>query len=61
MPCSTQDFEGVVEGSRLKWDLKVTKPMALTLKYDVVVEGDRLSGKVKMGVFGAAKLSGERI
>jgi len=26
-----------------------------------VVEGDRLTGKVKMGIFGTAKLSGERV
>jgi carbon-monoxide dehydrogenase large subunit len=56
-----QEFAGTVVGNALKWEMKVTKPMALTLKYDVQVEGDRLTGKVKMGVFGSAKLSGERI
>jgi carbon-monoxide dehydrogenase large subunit len=56
-----QEFAGAVSGNTLKWEMKVTKPMALTLKYDVQVEGDKLSGKVKMGVFGNAKLSGERM
>jgi carbon-monoxide dehydrogenase large subunit len=56
-----QDFSGTIKGDTLKWEMKVTKPVSLTLKYDLQVEGDRLSGKVKMGVFGAAKVSGERL
>jgi carbon-monoxide dehydrogenase large subunit len=54
-------FTGVVEnGNRLKFDLKVEKPMKITLKYDIAIEGPRLSGKVKMGIFGTAKLVGEK-
>ena len=53
-------FAGTVSGSTLKWDLKVRKPMPFTLKYDVVIEGDSLRGKVKMGMFGTAKLTGSR-
>ncbi|WP_297495216.1 xanthine dehydrogenase family protein molybdopterin-binding subunit [Acidocella sp.] len=56
-----QDFAGSIEGNRLKWEMKVTKPVSLTLKYDLVVEGDSISGKVKMGMFGTAKLTGERL
>lgn len=56
-----QAFTGTVEGNRVKFDLKVDKPMKLTLKYDIAVEGNRLVGKVKMGIFGSAKLTGERI
>ncbi len=57
----SQDFTGTIEGNALRWDLKVSKPMPLTLKYDVRIEGDRLTGKVKMGLFGTAKLTGERV
>ncbi|WP_428310064.1 xanthine dehydrogenase family protein molybdopterin-binding subunit [Hydrocarboniphaga sp.] len=53
-------FTGTINGNNLKWDLKVTKPMSITLKYDVQINGDKLTGKVKMGIFGTAKLSGER-
>ena len=53
-------FTGSVEGNRLRFDLKVVKPMKITLKYDIEVEGDRLIGKVKMGIFGSSKLKGER-
>jgi carbon-monoxide dehydrogenase large subunit len=60
-PEGQQAFTGSVEGNKLKFDLKVEKPMKITLKYDLIVEGDRISGKVKMGIFGSAKLTGERI
>ena len=56
-----QEFEGKIAGNTLRWDLKVTKPMSLTLKYDVQIDGDKLTGKVKMGFFGTAKLKGERM
>ncbi len=56
-----QSFTGTVEGNRLKFDLKVEKPMKITLKYDIAIDGDKLAGKVKMGIFGSAKLSGQRI
>ena len=56
----SQAFEGTIAGNRLKWEMKVTKPMPITLKYDLAVEGNKLSGKVKMGLFGSANLTGER-
>jgi carbon-monoxide dehydrogenase large subunit len=57
----SMDFEGTVSGSHLRWEMKVTKPMPVTLKYNIEVDGDRLAGKVKMGMFGTAKLTGERV
>jgi aerobic carbon-monoxide dehydrogenase large subunit len=60
-PAGRQSLAGTVLGNRLKFDLKVEKPMKITLKYDIAVEGDKLTGKVKMGIFGSAKLSGERV
>jgi aerobic carbon-monoxide dehydrogenase large subunit len=59
-PEGQQSFTGTVEGNRVKFDLKVVKPMKITLKYDLVVDGDRITGKVKMGIFGSAKLTGDR-
>lgn len=56
-----QTFTGTIAGDTLKWEMKIDKPMAMTLKYDVQVQGDRMTGKVKMGMFGTAKLAGERI
>ncbi len=47
-------------GNLLKWEMKVTKPMPLTLKYELRVEGDTISGKAKLGILGTAKVSGQR-
>jgi carbon-monoxide dehydrogenase large subunit len=60
-PEGSQGFTGKVEGNRLKFDLAVEKPMKITLKYDIAIEGDTLTGKAKMGMFGSAKLKGERV
>jgi carbon-monoxide dehydrogenase large subunit len=59
-PEGTQEFAGTVDGNRLKWELKVTEPMPITLKYDLTIEGDTLTGKCKLGMFGSAKVSGRR-
>ncbi len=59
-PEGRQDFTGTVEGNRVKFDLKVEKPMKITLKYNLAIEGDSIAGKCKMGMLGSAKVSGER-
>lgn len=56
-----QEFSGTVSGNVLKWEMKVKKPVALTLKYELHIEGDQLTGKVKMGFFGNAKVTGARL
>jgi carbon-monoxide dehydrogenase large subunit len=45
----------------VKFELKVEKPMKITLKYDLTVNGDEISGKVKLGMLGSAKLTGTRV
>ncbi len=60
-PEGVQAFDGgLLEGNRLRFDLKVEKPMKITLKYDLVFAGDTVSGKCKMGMFGSAKVSGAK-
>lgn len=56
----SQGFAGTLDGNRIRFDLAVEKPMKLTLKYDITIEGDELTGKAKMGMFGSAKLKGTR-
>lgn len=60
-PMGEMAFEGTVSGNVLAWEMKVTKPVSLTLKYDLKIDGDRLTGKAKMGIFGTAKVTGERL
>jgi len=57
----SMEFSGSVEGTRAKFDMKVTKPMPITLKYDLEFSGDQLSGTCKMGMFGKSKVTGDRI
>lgn len=50
----------VVDGDRLTWTQAVTKPMKLTLKFDVTFDGDAIVGTAKAGIFPASKLRGSR-
>jgi len=60
-PIGSEPVNGTVSGSALHWTMKVIKPMPLDLTFDVTVDGDALSGTVKLGMFGNGALSGTRI
>jgi hypothetical protein len=51
--------DGKVEGNKLTWQAKITKPMRLSLKFTAVVEGDRISGAARH-MLGSATFSGTR-
>lgn len=52
--------DGKIDGDKLSWKAKITTPMAMTLEFDAKVEGDNISGNVKLGAFGNASFSGTR-
>ncbi|MFY9783139.1 MAG: hypothetical protein WAK12_06365 [Acidimicrobiales bacterium] len=52
--------DAVADGDRLTWLQDVTTPMKLTLKFDVTVEGDLMTGTSKAAIFPASKLTGTR-
>jgi hypothetical protein len=57
----TVDFlDATAEGNRLTWSQDVTTPMRLTLKFDVTVEEDTMTGTAKAGPFPASKVNGTR-
>jgi hypothetical protein len=57
----TVDFlDAVADGNRLTWTQVVTTPMRLTLKFDVTVEGDSMTGASRAGMFPASKVYGSR-
>jgi hypothetical protein len=57
----TVDFtDAVADGNRLTWSQAVTTPMRLTLKFDITVEDDTLTGTAKAGAFPASKVNGTR-
>jgi hypothetical protein len=53
-----EDF--TVDGNALSWKASITKPMAMTLQFSGAVDGDAISGTVKLGMFGTAKFTGTR-
>lgn len=56
----TKDIAGTVSGDTLTWSMDITSPMPLTLEFDAKVDGDAMTGNVKLGMFGAATLTGAR-
>jgi len=56
----TRLIDLAASGNRLTWSQHVTKPMKLTLRFDVVVDGDTMTGTAKAGVLPSSKLTGSR-
>ncbi len=52
--------DGTVDGNSLSWKGDITTPMAMTLEFTATVDGDEISGNVKLGAFGNAALTGTR-
>jgi hypothetical protein len=57
---STEIADGRVNGNQVSFSVDITQPMPLTLEFSAVVEGDKISGSVKLGMYGNAPLSGTR-
>jgi len=53
-----QDLQ--VADDRLSWFQSITKPIRMNLVFDVVVDGDEMSGTAKGGPMPPAKVSGRR-
>jgi hypothetical protein len=51
----------VLQGTRLTWQLSITKPMRLNLSFDVTIDGDTLIGTSKAGIFPPSKVTGTRV
>lgn len=49
-----------VDGDNVSWKASITKPMQMTLAFSGTVDGDNISGSVKLGMFGTAKFTGVR-
>lgn len=56
-----QLVDPVVDGDRLTWTQNVTKPLRLSLKFDVTVKGATMTGTAKAGPLPTSKLTGERV
>ena len=51
---------GKANGNELSWTADMTQPMPIKLEFTAKVDGDSISGSVKLGAFGNASFSGTR-
>ena len=52
--------DGVVKGDEASWSLTVTSPVPITLEFKGKVDGDKMSGSVKLGMFGETSFTAVR-
>jgi hypothetical protein len=52
--------DGRIEGNRLSWHAKISKPMRLSFKFTAIVDEDRISGAARH-MLGTATFSGTRV
>jgi cytochrome P450 len=52
---------GKFSGGQISWTMEAKKPVAIKLKFEVTVQGDTMTGHAKLGMFGKAELSGQRV
>lgn len=52
--------DGKVNGDELTWNASLTSPMPMKLEFTASVDGDSISGSVKLGMFGTASFEGTR-
>ena len=52
--------DGTVDGNTLTWKAGIEQPMPITLEFNATIDGDSISGKVKLGSFGEADFTGAR-
>lgn len=55
---STEIFEGTVRGDDVAWKVSITNPMPLTLAFTGKVDGDKMTGEMKIGPMGSFPFSG---
>ncbi|MEV6520952.1 hypothetical protein [Longispora sp. NPDC051575] len=49
-----------LEGDKLSWYQSIKRPMRMDLSFDLVVDGDDMTGTAKGGIMPASKVTGRR-
>lgn len=57
---STDIEDGRANGDNATWKAKISKPVSMTMEFNVTVTGNEMAGSVKLGMFGNAPLRGMR-
>jgi Cytochrome P450 len=58
---AAQEINGKISGNSLTWTVSLTKPVSIKLGFDAKIDGDSMTGSVKLGMFGKAALTGKRL
>lgn len=53
-------LDPVIDGHRLRWSQRVTKPMRLSIAFDLARDRDTLSGTAKPGILPSITVTGTR-
>jgi hypothetical protein len=53
-------YEGKVDGDSASWKIDATQPFPMTLEFTAQVDGDKISGEAKAGMFPASPFTGTR-
>jgi hypothetical protein len=51
----------VLLGTRLTWKLSITRPLRLYVTFDVIIDGDTLTGTSKAGILPPSRVTGTRV
>ena len=52
--------EGSIDGDALRWTLKLSRPIAMTIKCQALRQGSSLNGSATVGAFGDFTFTGRR-
>ena len=52
--------DGTVDGDNVTWKVNLTAPIPMLLEFAAVINGDKLTGDVKLGAMGNGTISGVR-
>ena len=52
--------DGSINGDQISWKASISKPMPMTLEFTATVQGDSMTGSVKLGPFGKQSFHGTR-
>ena len=51
----------VLHGTRLTWQLAITRPLRLNLTFDETIDGNTLTGTSKAGILPPSRVTGTRV
>ena len=53
-------IDPIIVGDRIQWSQRITKPMKMTIRFSLTLDGDELSGWAKPGILPKSAVTGSR-